>query len=250
VLDQEGDRTGLRHPRYDLEDSIRVAETLFNKSGGTATADALAHFLGHKSAANGTYFTKVVAARLFGLIDGPPKAIRATPRAEQILRPDYDWVAKRAKFEAFYGVPLFKAFLDLYEGKPLPQREGMLNTLTLRFGITKETSAVLDRLLDSADEAGLFDITGDRSKMIRPALGQTSAPAVEAQSEGRLSEPLSVARVAPSTSSGLKSHGKLLDGMWEELPDESAWDDESLTYWLDTFERLLRVRYKVPKSAT
>jgi hypothetical protein len=249
MSDQEVERTALRHPRYDLESSIRVAETLFNKSGGTATADALAHFLGHKSAANGTYFTKTVAARLFGLIDGPPKAIHATARAEQILRPDYDWVARRAKFEAFYGVPLYKAFLDLYEGKPLPQREGMLNTLTHRFGITKETTSVLDRLLDSAETAGLFDITGDRSKMIRPPLGQSGAASSEAQSDSRVSEAATPSRTTqPTSRDALRSKGKLLDGMWEELPDESTWDEESLSYWLDTFERLLRVRYKTPKQ--
>ena len=242
------DLTALRHPRYDLESSIHLAELLFDKSGGTATADALAHHLGHKSAANGAYLGKTVAARLFGLIDGPPKAIRATARAEQILRPDYDWVAKRAKFEAFYDVPLYKAFLDLYEGKPLPLREGMLNTLAHKFGIVKDTPEVLDRLLDSADVAGLFDITGDRSKMIRPPMGQTSAPSLESQSEGRLSEVTAPPRGTLSVSrETLKSHGKLLDGMWEELPDEPPWDEESLSYWLETFERLLRVRYKRPK---
>jgi hypothetical protein len=248
MADSPAEQSAPRHPRYDLESSIQVAEALFNKSGGTATADALAHFLGHKSAANGTYFTKTVAARLFGLIEGPPKAISATARAEQILRPDYEWVAKRAKFEAFYGVPLYKAFLDLYEGKPLPQREGMLNTLMHRFGIKKETSAVLERLLASAETAGLFDITGDRSKMIRPPMGQSSTPNGEAPAEGRSSEATSLPRTTPTTARDtLKSHGKLLDGMWEELPDEPAWEEESLSYWLDTFERLLRVRYKVPK---
>src|SRR5450759_1839662 len=249
MADSPSELGSLRHPRYDLESSIQVAEALFNKSGGTATADALAHFLGHKSAANGTYFTKTVAARLFGLIEGPPKAISATARAEQILRPDYEWVAKRAKFEAFYGVPLYKAFLDLYEGKPLPQREGMLNTLMHRFSIKKDTNAVLERLLESAVTAGLFDITGDRSKMIRPPMGQSSAPNGETSAEGRASEATAPPRTtaAPASRDVFKSHGKLLDGMWEELPDESAWDEESLSYWLDTFERLLRVRYKVPK---
>jgi hypothetical protein len=243
------DPTALRHPRYDLESSIRVAQQLFDKAGGTATADALAHHLGHKSAANGAYLGKTVAARLFGLIDGPPKAIRATARAEQILRPDYDWVAKRAKFEAFYDVPLYRAFLDLYEGKPLPLREGMLNTLALKFGITKDTPEVLERLLDSADEAGLFDITGDRSKMIRPPMGQTSAPNAEAQSEGRLSEVTAPSRgTLPASRDTLQTHGKLLDGMWEELPDDPTWDEDSLTYWLETFERLLRVRYKRPRA--
>ncbi len=238
----------LRHPRYDLRSSVAVAEKLFENGGGQAPIDALAHWLGYKSTENGAFLARIVAARLFGLVEGPPKAVRATSRAQTIIRPDYESSAIRARLEAFESVPLYNAFLQMYEGRPLPPPAGMLNTLRNNFGISeKDAGTVLDRLLESADTAGLFAVTGDRSKMIRPPLGgMAQKETAETPHTGQV---VSIARDTAATEarSGMRSKGTLLDGMWEELPDGN-WNEDELTYWLETFERVLRVRYKLPKS--
>jgi hypothetical protein len=224
-----------------------VAEKLFEHGGLEAPIDALAHWLGYKSADNGAFIARIVAARLFGLIEGPPKAVRPTPRAQTIIRPDYETSAIRAKLEAFEAVPLYTAFLQAYEGRPLPPRGGMLNALQNNFGIAeKDVPPVLDRLLESADTAGLFNVTGDRSKMIRPPLAQVSGPEVEAPSDGRLSEAVAPSRTTLQMSDGLKSRGKLLDGLWELLPETDSWDEAQFQTWLNALIPNLRARYRLP----
>jgi hypothetical protein len=241
------DRNTPRHPRYSLDSSIQVAEALFAAGGLGATTDALAHYLHYKSAANGAFLARLVASRLFGLVEGTPKSLKPTPRAHAILRPDYDWVATRAKFEAFVDVPLYRAFLDEYEGRPLPPTAGMVNALQTKFGIgVKDAPPVLDRLLDSADTAGLFQVTGDRTKMIRPQIGGSTMPE---SSESRSSDVVVTAPMSgsPGGTDWLPTHGKLLDGLWELLPPSDKWDERELQTWLGMFTMALRVRYRLPE---
>jgi hypothetical protein len=40
----------------------------------------------------------------------------------------------------------------------------------------------------------------------------------------------------------------LVVGALEELPDGPGWSEEEMQEWLDLFERVLRIVYKVPRS--
>ena len=55
-------RSGIASPYFDLAASIAVAEVIYQKGGGTASPDQVAHWLGYKSTASGTYLTRVSAA--------------------------------------------------------------------------------------------------------------------------------------------------------------------------------------------
>lgn len=232
---------GLRYPRYDLETSIQAARTLYEKGGGAANADAFAEYLGYKSAKNGAFLSRVGAGRLFGLLEGTSSETKPSARAMDILKPDYEYVASRARLEAFREVPLFGAFLSEYEGKPLPPKEGMLNVLETRFSVPKDAaSAVLSCLLNSAEQAGLFAVTGDRTKMIRPPLGGSSAKlAVSVADAG--------GPAAAGGASGGLGRGKLLDGVIEALPATDKWTEDLFQDWLDMLAMAVRVRYQLPK---
>jgi hypothetical protein len=232
-----------RFPRYDLNSSVEVARVLHDKAGGSASTKVLATYLGYTSAANGAFLYRMAAARLFGLVDGAPSDIRPTPRAEQILRPDYPEVEVRARAEAFAEVPLFSAFLQEYEGKMLPPREGMLNALrSSRYGIEKNLATIaLDRMLDSADQAGYFTVTnGARTKMLRPPIGRPQA----AQAASPAETVLAVESVV-----SVSSRGKLVDGVLELLPQGEEWEEALLQDWLRMLTMALRVRYKLASPA-
>ncbi len=233
---------GLRYPRYDLDSSIQAARTLYEKGGGAANADAFAEYLGYKSANNGAFLSRVGAARLYGLLEGPSSETKPSARAMEILKPDYDYVASRARLEAFREVPLFGAFLTEYEGKPLPPKEGMLNVLETRYAVPKEAApAVLSCLLNSAEQAGLFAVTGDRTKMIRPPLGggPLPKPPVDHGAGG--------SGGGGGGSGGGLGRGKLLDGVIEALPASEKWTEELFQDWLDMLVMAVRVRYQLPK---
>jgi hypothetical protein len=226
-----------RWPRYDLDQSAQVADRLYERGGGVANDDALAAYLGYKSANNGAYLARVSSARLFGLLDGRASEMRPSARAHQILKPDYPATATRARLEAFLSVPLYAAFLEEYEGKPLPEKEGMLNALESRFFVPKDqVGEALAGLLDSARQAGMFLVADDR--MIRPPLGAGPTPPLAPERE-------TARRREQEGDHPPTDRGKLIDGLLDLLPSGDTWEEPLLADWLAMLKMALHVRYKV-----
>ena len=244
----------FRFTAYDLDSCIEVARVLKDRAGGQASAEALAVYLEYKGANNGAFLTRIANARLFGLVDGPSSALRLSKRAQDILQPDYPETAARARLEAFEAVPLYKEVLNAYHGQMLPDDTGMKNALETRWGVSKDKSTqVFARLMSSAEQAGLFKVAGNRSKMVRPPLSGSPEPSASSAFSG----------VNDGTSGG-EGHGhhphghhphqqegvratKLIDGVLDMLPNEQEWDEASLTHWLRFFEDALRLYYKLPR---
>lgn len=240
-----------RYLRYDLESSIEVARAIHDRGGGQVSSDQLAEFLNYKSKNNGAFLSRVAAARLFGLVDGTTNSLRPTPRAISILAPDFPERAARARLEAFESIPLFKEFLRSYEGQPLPNQEGMKNKLKTDFGIKDETAAsiALARLMDSAEQAGLFTVAGNRAKMIRPSFGGARFGETPAPLE-RPTEPLPLnGRGQSDETRPVRTFPTLIEGALEQLPTEGEWGESQLRQWLQLMELALRMVYKIPKES-
>jgi hypothetical protein len=233
-----------RFPRYDLESSLEVARKTRDKGGGEASSDELASWLEYKSKNNGAYLSRVAAAKMYGFIDGSATLLRSTQRALDILEPDYPETRQRAKLAAFEAVPLFGAFLGEFEGKQLPPPQGMRNALVNKFGV-KSTLAplALARLLDSAEQAGLFKTAGGRTKMIRPTL---RANHDQDQAGGSFDQ--SGDEVIDSRQEQAERYPLLIRGAMEQLPTKGEWSEAELKDWLQLIELALRVVYRLPGS--
>jgi hypothetical protein len=249
-----------RFTTYDLDGSLEVARVLKERGNGLASADELAIWLGYSKAKNGAFLARLANARLFGLVDGQSSELRLTQRALDILQPDYPTTAARARLEAFEQVPLYKAVLDHYHGQVLPDETGMKNALESRWKINADKSThVLTRLLDSAEQAGLFKVAGNRSKMVRPTFGRDGEP-----SKPRVDGEVSVARVhqgnvfqanrggdlgdGAGAPAGARDH-KLIDGALDLLPPPppaGEWSEAGLKQWIAFIESALRVVYQLP----
>lgn len=235
-----------RFTSYDLDTCIEMAKAI-QDGGGQLSAAALAHRLGYKSEVNGSFNTKLANARLFGLVEGVASALRPTQRALAILHPDYPAVADRARLEAFESVPLFSAVLDEYHGQPLPDETGLRNALTTRWQILPEKVAMVSgRLLDSAEQAGLFKVAGSRTKMIRPTFNG-GAGATPPKAEHKIQEKPPPPPASPPATGARAS--KIIDGVLDMLPTTDTWNEQELTQWLAFFENALRLYYKLPSGA-
>jgi hypothetical protein len=241
----------LRFVSYDLDTSIDVAQKLWdNRGDGSASNNELAELLGYKSANNGAFLTRVANARLFKVLEGPASALRVSPLALRILHPEYPDDAAAARIEAFEGVPLFKAVLDRYHGQVLPTEDGFRNALQTQFGINEDkASFVATRLLDSAQQAGLFSVAGSRTKMIRPTFGSGGSrrPAPAAQTPETPAPSVTPATPLPVNPSLPRSQ-KVIDGVLDMLPPKDDCSEEQLTQWLEFFESALRMFYSLPKA--
>lgn len=179
----------VRVPVYSMADSLAVAKAIHEKGGGGATNDQLAAFLGYKSANNGSYLSRVSSARIFDFITGAG-TLTITPRAQSILMPVYQTEVKRALVKSFLDVPLYKAVYDEYFGKELPMPFGMANAFKTRFSVPpSRIEPGLRALMDSAEQAGFFEVRGSRTQLIVPNMSPPLAkPEVELDVENHASE--------------------------------------------------------------
>jgi hypothetical protein len=234
----------FRAPAYDLASCVDVAQTIYAK-GGTASSAELATYLGYKSVKNGAFASRVAATRLFGLIEGPSNAYVLTELGLRVLAPETDAAGVEDRVTAFLNVPLYRAFFERYRDQQLPPEDGLCNGLRVNFGVPADQArTLLNRLLDSAEQAGLFSVAGSRSRMIRPTAGRAVATPPPPGEDG------AGPNLAPRTGSSRRARDqKLVDGVLDLMPAvtvQGGWSEEGLRQWLQFLEGALRVIYQLP----
>ena len=181
---QSRPQSGTTFPYFDLEQSIKVAEAIYQKGGGHCTSAQLAAWLDYKSTSSGTYLMRYYAAKHFGLIEATRGLISVTDRGKAILAPVMPEDATKARVDAFLSIPLFEAIFQKFDGQTLPPETGMKNLLLHTFRIVSERVTQAYRvLMKSAEQAGFFSISQDRSRMIAPTPAVKSPQSAPAQTE-------------------------------------------------------------------
>lgn len=181
-------RSGVTSPYFDLASSIVVAEAIYKNGGGTCTSDQLIAWLGYKTTGSGTYLTRVSAAnKHFGLIEVSGDRIMVTERAKKILAPVMPEEAVNAKIEAFLSVQLFAKVFEHFRGNTLPPEGGLKNLFLNTYKILPDrVSQAVRVFLNSAEQAGFFSTTGDRTRLVKPSTNAStavSAPVSSRQTE-------------------------------------------------------------------
>lgn len=162
-------KSEVSFPYYDLNKSIDGARVVHEKAGGRCQRQQLAILLGYSGTNNGGFLTRFSAMKMFGLIEEQTEGITLTERAKNILSPIYPSDAQKAKLEAYFNVELYRRVFDDFEGRALPSNEGLQNLLTNDYKVVpKQVPQALRNLMESANTAGLFSLTGNRTMMVRP----------------------------------------------------------------------------------
>ena len=164
-------RSETASPYYDLEKSIEVIAIIQNQAGGTCDRAHLAPLLKYSGVKNGGFLSRVSAAKMFGLIEENNERLTLTDRAKTILAPVVPADAERAKVDAFMSIDLYKRVYEQFKGQPLPAEVGMKNLLGTQYGIVADrVIPALRVMMDSADTAGFFRLTGNRARMTAPLI--------------------------------------------------------------------------------
>lgn len=215
-------------PRFDLEPSLEVAFVVLDKGGGMVDSPQLAALLDYQNAASGTFANRLASAKMFGFVEGQSPRIRSTKLAERILRPVYPEDADEARLEAFLNVPLFKVFFDAFVGRTLPETKGGVeNALKSQFGVEdKHAGTARVKLLNSAEQAGLFRVAGPR-KMVKPlGRGSEAAPTAVAPVEDKPILP----------PAGPPDVPKVIAGLLESVPWEQELGDDQVEEFAEFFK--------------
>lgn len=174
-------KSGVAVPYYDIAQSIGVAKAIHELGGGSCSREQLATLLKYSGTNNGGFLTRVSAAKAFGLVDESADTLRISQRARTILSPVMPVDADRAKVEAFLSVDFFAKFYERFKGTTLPQEAGLKNLLQNTYSIVPgRVVPSLRVLMDSAEQAGFFKASGNRSRMVMPlGFNGFTEPAVE-----------------------------------------------------------------------
>lgn len=164
-------KSAIGFPYYSLEKSIEVAIVLHERAGGRAQRPQLASLLGYSAVKNGGFLTRLSAAKMFGLVEMLGESVALTDRAKKILSPVRPSDAAQAKLQAFMDVELFSRVFEDFDGHTLPAEVGLRNKFEHEYKIVpKQVPNSIRVLYESATTAGLFDLHGNRSRMILPLI--------------------------------------------------------------------------------
>lgn len=240
-------RSSVGYPYFDLNQSLEVARAIHEKGGGTCTTDQLAAFLGYKSVNSGTYQTRVSAAKQFGLIRSEGGMISVTERAHQILSPVMPEDSVNARADAFLSAQLFNEIFEKYRGGTIPPEVGLKNLLLQSYGLSQDRVGPAVRvLMDSADQAGFFTASGDRSRLIRPAVkatnGAGSGGAQQVVSEPE--QPVEKQRMLGGGGDGPAGVHTAIIGLLRDLPPSgSVWPAKQKARFVKAFQATLDFIY-------
>ena len=237
-------QSGVSYPYFDLGASIKVAEAIHARGGGSCSPEQLAFWLDYKSTKSGTYLTRVAAARNFGLIQSSSGRLTVTDRGMAIVAPVMPEDAMTAKAEAFLSVELFMKVFEQFRGKQLPPEVGLKNLFKSApyFIVADRIDPAVRVFMNSAEQAGF--LTGDRSRLISPSV--VSSPNAKPETPKPDVDP-PVTSEKPKNSSGGDGTGGVhsaIVGLLRELPPPgTVWSTPKKQRFLDAFKATIDFIY-------
>mgnify|MGYP001116194946 CR=1 FL=1 len=251
-----GGKSDIQYPYFDLNDSILVARAVHERGGGTCSRAQLAAFLEYKTTKSGTFISRIYAAKQFGLVEFDGNTVSCVDRATRILHPVFEQDEAIARVEAFLSVPLFSTVFEAFDGKQLPADVGLQNMLENRLGIVPDrVKPALRVLMNSAEQAGFFATTGNKSRMIKPVLTGTppspsdpAPPPIKAEVT-ELPKPISGQWGTGGGDGPPPGVHPALVAMLRELPRAGAdWPQVKKDRFLTAFRSILDVVYPEPEE--
>ena len=138
---QAAKRQPWTFPKNTLEDAIRVARAIEEKTAGNPIpAQELAVAVGFRQSNDWRYLDLLRSAAQYGLTTGtsPAASIHIAKIGQDVVAPSTPQQRSEALLAAFRNVKDFAAVEMFYGGKRIPEDEFFLNTLTREFNIPRE----------------------------------------------------------------------------------------------------------------
>jgi hypothetical protein len=231
--------SGTAHPYFDLDAGIKVAEVIHKQGGGAAASDQLAAWLDYASIKSGTYLTRIAAARQFGLIESVSGGLAITDRGRTILAPVMPDDSLNAKVDAFLDVELFAKVYEQFKGASLPPEAGLKNLFLQTYKILPDRVPQAVRVfLNSAEQAGFFKTTGDRTRLVKPTphtVNQPATPDPQKKDEQQPS-PAHDKQRAHVAEGPAGVHSAIIGLLRDLPPPGTTWSPKKKLRFLDAFK--------------
>lgn len=231
VAPQERERSTIVFPYLNLDVAVEIVKGVHATGGQQAQMDALAGHL-KESANGGAFRTKIVTAKIFGLVKYSTGTVTLTPLGSRITDPDQE---KAARAEAFLHVPLYRRVYEDFKSLVLPPTDAALESVIVTLGVSpKQKSKARQVLLRSAQQAGFFAY--GTNKLIAPTFSNTEPGGKqkidnieqEKKNDGKTGGAGEV-----TAASGAGQYHPFIQGLLQTLPTpQAAWPLEGRKKWL------------------
>ena len=150
-------------PKHPLEDALLIPKAIEEKNGGNPMkADMLAKAVGYNQSNDWRFKDLLRSANQYGLVEG--SGAKVTVKLEQIgsdiVAPRSIDQRKKALLQAFENVDVFKGVEEYYQGKPIPEDEFFINTLTIEFKVPRDrTNTFTEIFLANRNFLKSFDVS-------------------------------------------------------------------------------------------
>jgi hypothetical protein len=102
-------------PMYDIEEAIKIVTIIHEKALETAGLQDVAKGCGYANPTSTPFYRRIVAARLFRLLNSPRPEL--TKFALDYLKPDTDDAKQNALNQAILGIKTYADIVNLHIGK-------------------------------------------------------------------------------------------------------------------------------------
>lgn len=229
-------KSTIEFPYLDLDNSIEIVKAIHKVEGDRCEWNQLATSLG-VSAEGGGFRMRLLTAKTFGLLTYERGQIMLTDCGILATDPAYE---KRARYEAFINVPLFKMLFERFNGQPLPPPAGLERAIENLGVAPKQKDKARQVFQRSAKQAGLFELASDRLS-IPPGLGSPSREKIPDDVDG------GEKKGSPNNGNSAEEKKELhpfIVGLLDKLPTpETRWSLKDRAKWLQTASNIFDLMY-------
>jgi hypothetical protein len=234
------DRSTIRFPYLDQDDSVELAKKVFELGGKSCDKIALASAF-NVSAEGGAFGLRLATAKMFGFITTEKKTISLTDLGQRVVDPATE---KPARAESLLEVPLYKKLYDDYQGQLLPGNDG-LESHVVKLGVApKQKDKARQVFQRSAKQAGYFSIASNRlaAPQFKPGIDSRSNGASDSDgNEGKRKEQSLTPPPPPPQGPDLPPYVQLLVS---KLPEpETMWGMSGRKKWLEAALKIFDLVY-------
>ncbi len=178
-------------PMFDLAEALKLVTEVHEKALETAPMAEVAKGCGYAGPSSTSFYRRIVAARLFGLLSLQGAAL--TKQSLDYLKPDTEHAKDKALNGSIQAIPAYVELLQNHQGKRI-NLDIVGNGFMRRFALTKPAASVCARVFaNSIKTAGFLGSDGTITTMAAAAAtnetnGDKVTPPVKPRNESE-SEP-------------------------------------------------------------
>ena len=212
-------RSTILFPYLALGSCLEVPSAVHEVGGDACEWNQIASHLG-LAAQGGAFRQKMVATRIFGLIEYNGQDVTLTELGQRCID---EKTSKGGYADAFLHVPLFRQLFEKFDGLKLPPHAAIQHVMEELGVAPKQTAKARQSFIKSAREAGYFEINPDR--LTKPGV----EPPDKNSLDKRRKEPQNGGKGEPPT------HHPLINALLAQMPPEKdGWEQAQCIVWLRT----------------